>query len=348
MNDDRYLWDGSGEPDPEVEHMESLLSQFRHGEPLRSAVLENVPGRPARPQRFRLSWLFGALATAAAAAILIVVTAGPWLVRHAGEAGPAWKVKALSGEPRIDGNVLGAQGRLGLGGLLETDAASRAELTIGMIGRVDVEPNTRLRLVETRPERYRMALERGDISAHTWAPPFTFVVDTPSVSAYDVGCAFTLHADPNGAGLLRVTSGWVQIEYDYRQVLIPAGAVAAFRAGVGPGTPYFEDASTVFKATLERLDFESEGTAGRSATLAALLASARGHDAYSLIAMMKYATPDERELLLDRAAELLPLPARVTRAGVLSGDERMHDEWMKELHLGGVKRWWVHWKDILP
>ena len=33
MNDD-YLWDGSGEPDPEIQKLENTLANFRHeGQP---------------------------------------------------------------------------------------------------------------------------------------------------------------------------------------------------------------------------------------------------------------------------------------------------------------------------
>ena len=56
MNDD-YLWDKSGEPDPEVERLEKLLGEFRHNvKPLRTA--------PAR-QWFRY-----------AAAVVLVAAAG--------------------------------------------------------------------------------------------------------------------------------------------------------------------------------------------------------------------------------------------------------------------------------
>jgi len=36
-----------------------------------------------------------------------------------------------------------------------------------------------------------------------------FVVDTPSASAIDLGCAYTLHVNEDGSGTLRTTLGWV-------------------------------------------------------------------------------------------------------------------------------------------
>lgn len=42
MNDD-YLWDGSGEPDPEIAQLENLLGEFRQKEPLPQLPLASHP-----------------------------------------------------------------------------------------------------------------------------------------------------------------------------------------------------------------------------------------------------------------------------------------------------------------
>src|SRR5438876_6504247 len=71
MNDD-YLWDRSGEPDPELERLERVLGEYRYRE---------TPLSPALRSRFswqRKPWV--RFAVAAAAAIVIVV-AGLWIVR---------------------------------------------------------------------------------------------------------------------------------------------------------------------------------------------------------------------------------------------------------------------------
>jgi hypothetical protein len=71
MNDN-YLWDRSGEPDPEVERLERVLGEYRYRE---------TPLSPALRSRFswqRKPWV--RFAVAAAAAIVIVV-AGLWIVR---------------------------------------------------------------------------------------------------------------------------------------------------------------------------------------------------------------------------------------------------------------------------
>ena len=341
LND--YLWDASGPPDPEVARLEQLLARYGLSQPL--------PALPALERRWwePLVWSRAFRATAVAGALaLLLLWIAPWTIRRVAEPGDSWQARAVSGTPRINGRALVGSDPLRAGGLLETDAASQAELRIGLIGRITVLPDSLLRVVETRHGRYRMALEHGKISARTLAPPFTFVVDTPGPTAYDVGCAFTLETDQQGSGLLNVTSGWVQLEVDYRQVLIPAGAASLLRPGANLGTPYFMDASDTFRSALARLDFEQQESAARLATLAELLSAARPRDVFSFQEMLRTASGEERRRLVDRGLELLPPPPSVTRAGLLRGDEIMMDAWRKQLGLPEVKRWWLHWRDILP
>ncbi len=338
-----YLWDATAPPDPEVARLEQLLGSYRMSEPPRRLP----PLQTARGWE-RFVWSRTVRATAFASAVALLLWIAPWTIRRVAEPGNAWQARALAGAPRINGQPLGAAGELHTGGLLETDRASRAEVRIGLIGRVTVLPDSRLRVVEMRPGRYRMALERGKISARTLAPPFTFVVDTPGPTAYDVGCAFTLETDESGSGVLRVTSGWVQLELDDRQVLIPAGAASLLRGGGNLGTPHFEDASEAFRGALARLDFEQQEPAVRAAALAELLAAARPRDVFTFQEMLRTASGEERRRLIDRGMELLPPPPGVTRAGLLRGDEAMMHAWRKQLGLGEAKRWWLDWRDILP
>jgi hypothetical protein len=140
----------------------------------------------------------------------------------------------------------------------------------------------------------------------------------------------------------------VQLELDDRQVLIPVGAASLLRPGGNLGTPYFADASEKFRSALARLDFEQQDAAARRAILAELLDAARPRDVLSFQEMLRTATGEERRRLIDRGLELLPPPAGVTRAGLLRGDEAMMYAWRSQLGLPQVKRWWLHWRDILP
>jgi hypothetical protein len=239
------------------------------------------------------------------------------------ESRPGWEVARLVGAPRIGSSAIGAKGQLAVGEWLETDGASRARISVASIGQVEVDPNTRVRLLETRATEHRLELARGRMTAHIWAPPRLFFVDTPSAVAADLGCAYTLEVDDAGASLLRVTAGWVALQLRDRESVVPAGAACATRPGIGPGTPYFEDSSMTFRTALTKLDFEGSD----SVTLKQLLSESRVRDTLTLWHLLYRTEGDERVLVYERLAELSPPPQGVTREGVLQLDEQMLRLW---------------------
>ena len=275
--------------------------------------------------------LFHPLPAAIAAVLLITggITA-LWIYRQ--ESRPSWEVARLLGAPMIGNSRIGRTGQLGLGQWLETDNASRAKISVASIGQVEIDPNTRVRLLETRPTEHRLELARGRMSAHIWAPPRLFFVDTPSAVAADLGCAYTLEVDDAGASLLRVTSGWVALQLRDRESVVPAGAACATRPGIGPGTPYFEDASQTFRTALTKLDFESDVSSGaETSPLNQVITESRVRDTLTLWHLLYRVNASDRVLVFERLAALAPPPNGVTREGVLSLDETMLRLWKGEL-----------------
>jgi hypothetical protein len=335
---DDYLWDRSGEPDTEVSKLESVLRGLRHNRP--------APIFPV-VQRVRVRfWQKRWVPPLAAAAVLVLAVAGHFVwrtgVRPREQAG--WEVESLAGSPRIDFKIMAVEGgKLKLGETLETDGLSRASLTVLAIGQVNVEPYTRLRLLQARPGHNQLSLERGTIHATIWAAPGEFAVNTPAAVAVDLGCRYTLHVDETGAGLLRTTSGWVGFKLGHRESFIPAGAACATRPKIGPGTPYFEDASLAFREALAKFDFEAESPEQRRAELAFVLADARRRDVLTLWHLLARVNDDERGSVYDRLAALIPPPTGVTREEILRLDRKMLDLWWNQLGLGTAS-WWRMWE----
>ena len=325
-----YLWDGSGEPDPEIVRLETLLGQLRH-----QGVPPSLPVR-VETRRHTTAWVIGALSTAAA--ILLVAGIG-WYV--AGALRKGWTVQFIAGAPTVDGARPGSasSSRLRVGEWLETDAVSRARIEVGEIGRVVVEPNTRLQVVEARGREHRMSLARGLIHARIWAPPKLFFVNTPSATAIDLGCEYTLQVDEDGSSLIRVSLGWVSFEADGRESFIPEGAIGRTRPGAAPGTPYYDDAPSGYGEALDRLDFGAPDDPRRANALDLVLSSARRRDALTLWHLLTRGTPAERERVYNRLAELVPPPASVTREAILKKDQAALDQWWDTLGLDSAS-WW--------
>jgi hypothetical protein len=378
MSDD-YLWDGSGTADADTERVERLLGRLRTPLPPAPALAESAQtGSPeglrygnagdenARPlgpfaqrltsvserfspvaQPFRAARPYAGVRflapTLAAAAAIVLMVASTWQSTIATR---SWEVARMAGQPRVDSAPLADTGRIAIGETLVTDADSRARMHVSTIGQVVVDSDTRVRLVETRRAHHQLALERGTLHAFITAPPGQFVVNTPSSTATDLGCVYTLHVDEDGTGLLSVTAGWVAFEYKGRESFVPAGASSRTDPENGPGTPRYDDADGLFRDALDRLDYgrNAKGTFG---ALPYVLEHARPKDAMTLWHLIPRLRDDERGQVVDALAARAPMPAGVTRAAVMRLDRASLDLWWDSLGLREAT-WWRKWKGAYP
>jgi FecR protein len=344
---DEYLWDGSGAPDPELQHLESLLSEFRHdNRPLA------LPAETANAQKkstgtlLQMPWI-----SRLAAAALILVSLGVGIYFSLGrnnkmETGPSWNVGNLEGTPQIGRRSLAAnqsEARLYVGQTLTTDSSSRATLSENDLGQIQIDPNSTVRLLQSGPDRKRLQLDVGTIHAAIWAPPGQFVVDTPSAIAVDLGCAYTLKVEPDGSGLIQTTLGWVGFHLNGRDSFIPAGAMCSTHPGVGPGVPYFEDASESFRQALHVFDSSDPSSAEYFNALHILLAQSRPRDGLTLWHLLSRTTGENRVRVYTRLSALIPLPPQTTPAGILALNPDMLDLYWNALGLGDISTW-RHWE----
>jgi hypothetical protein len=318
-------------------------------------IAANLNQRPSRLSRFQ-SWK----PLMIAATIVLLIGAGLlWLRRppkasHLLQQPPetsqsGWEVARLGGAPRIDAEKINDKGRLGVGQWLETDSVSRAKLDVADIGNIEIDPNTRVRLLQSGANEHRLELAQGRLSAVISAPPKVFFVNTPSGVAEDLGCAYTLEVDEAGNSHLRVTLGWVSLQLTDRVSVVPAGAECVTRPGIGPGTPYFEDASEAFRSSLSQFDFPSDQSSP-SSTLETIIREARPRDAMTLFYLLPRVNGSDRARVYDRMVALVPAPAGVTREGSLSLDPQMLEHWREILGLTwglpedkAVKTWKKVW-----
>jgi hypothetical protein len=286
-----------------------------------AAIESALDGGSATPPRRSRGRLWKWTASAAAAAIAIVI----WIAVRPPKA--HWAVERVDGSPSIGRSHLSGTGSLSVGEWLETDGSSRARIQADNLGTVEVEPNTRLKLAVSRPNEHRLTLDHGEISAVVSAPPRLFFVDTSSSTAVDLGCAYKMNVDEAGFGLLRVTLGWVSLEWGGRESKVPAGAACRTRPKVGPGTPYFEDAPPRLEQALDAFDFEQGG----SAALDAILEQARVRDTLTLWHLLARVRESDRARIFDRMEALAGLPDGVTREKILALDPAALEAWNKDL-----------------
>lgn len=255
----------------------------------------------------------------AVAGALLILSIGAFAYRQAQRShGVMWEVTMVA-------NGASRTSRQPEGAWIQTSASTRAHVKVGSIGAVEVEPDTLLRLGPIDPTQYRLALGRGSISARVTAPPRLFVVDTPSSTLVDLGCAYHVRVDEQGTGQLTVTNGWTSLEWRGRESLVPAGASCPIRRGAGPGIPAFDDASPALKAALAAID------AGDDSTLDAALSEARVRDTLSLWHVLARAQAADRQRVFDRLQTLVPMPDGVTRDRILRLDPDALRKWREEM-----------------
>jgi hypothetical protein len=258
----------------------------------------------------------------AVTAALALCLAGVLWLRLAGRAG--WRIAQASGAYTF------------AGGRLATAPAGRVRLDVGRIGTVDVLPGSRLRLLSARPD-HRLALDRGTIAARITAPPRLFFVETPSATAVDLGCAYTLAVDPRGGSQIHVTVGWVELRSGGATSVVPFDMSAYTRPGSWPGTPFADRASDALKAALYRFDF---GRGGDSA-VATVLRAATADDAVTLWHLLARTSGATRLAVYRRLAALAPPPSEATETRVLALDRRAMRAWWDALPGSpGTLPWW--------
>jgi hypothetical protein len=263
---------------------------------------------------------------ALAAAVGLVMAGGAYW-QYVRPSGPRWEVVSLDGSPSLGAKTIGKSGRIAPGEWIETDARSRARIKVGEIGSVEIEPNSRVRVVTARPGDHRLALARGKIQAKISAPPKLFFVETASGTAVDLGCEYGLSMDEDGSGLLEVTKGWVSFEWRGLESLVPAGASCRIHPQAGPGMPYFDDAPESLKQAAESFGFEKSGYD----SLNLILSEARVRDTLTLWHLLRRVEVEDRPRVYDRMAALTPVPAGISRDLALKLDPETLKRWKEEL-----------------
>lgn len=297
-------------------------------ENIQAALREPVRGAPARrgPRGVRHSvpWPLAVAAGLAA----IVLGSGAGLLRHF-TAPATWRVVALNGAAPV--------AELAADTWLETSADERLRLMVGRIGQADVGPASRLRIDRGGWNEHRVTLERGRLDVIINAPPRLFFVQTPTVLATDLGCAYELEVLDDGRTRLLVTAGWVELAEGDRRSLVPAGMEAWVTADGVPGTPRVPSMDSSAREALRRVDAGVASDEDVAAVLAAMpppdaLAVPRREAGITLWHALQRVDARQRTVLVDALWRLAPPSDGVTREGILALDRQMLDDWRRSLN----------------
>jgi hypothetical protein len=260
--------------------LESLKSLKYQPRPGRWEALATAPPRRSR----RPLLVVGGLLAAALAVGLVVIP----------------RERGLPMELLVDG----VRSTASLGSRwLETRSNESATVTIADIGQVTVEPGSRVRVLNTGPTQHRLELTRGTLHARVVAPPRLFVVETPTASAIDLGCAYTLRVTDRGSELT-VETGMVSLAGKGREVTVLAGMRAVSSPNRTPTTPVAVDAPPGLVEAVERFDQDLSVEA-----LDRVMALAKPSDAATLWHLLAVAPSPRRAALFGMVSSMVRAPA---------------------------------------
>lgn len=309
-----YLWDKSGPPDPEVESLERALRPLRYRPRAMTAV---------RVRR----WPVRVLAVAAVLLLSLGLWRGLWVEDGAVAPVPplAASARLLAGEARLGAGALSGERAFTPGERVETGAGGKVEVQLPQIGTLWLSEESALELLTMRPDQQRFSLARGTLEASVVAPPRLFVVETPSVTAVDLGCAYTITVSPDGSTDLAVRSGYVMLEdASGRESLVPRGARARTRPKQGPGVPYYADVPPALEEAVEAL------LRGDRSGLPTVYALAQAKDSLTLFHTLWRLSPEDRAAVVDFVSAWEPLSPSA-RAEVLALDPAGLKRWRRQL-----------------
>jgi hypothetical protein len=243
-------------------------------------------------------------------------------------------VERLAGYPIIESRIISDQDVIRIGEKLITDSESSARLKLVSEGEIDIEPQSVIQIIEKPTSEYTLICSKGKIEARTWTVPKLFSIQTPSAFVKDFGSNYELSVNPKAETIIKVKTGWVLMEYKNRRVLLllPSNTNCISDSSKGMGTPFSNEASNVFKESLQKLDFGKSN----DSNLALILQESRQQDVITLFHLLKNLDLDSRGKVFDRMSALFEMPRGITRNGVVNGEKDMLEKIWTQLGIGSI------------
>lgn len=346
--DDKYLYFGTGEPDPFISNLEQRLRPLRLTAPASGFAAARGGTRANRT----LQIVAGMAAVALAALFLLIQKpSGPVPGPAAGgfktppASAPFYELTLVSGTASVDlrphsksgismGLVPDRIQQFPVGGMLVVDNGGTVRVRINgsgelsNVGEVTVKGPASIELVESTAQLEKLHMYHGTMSARIAADakPRLFQVTTPAGTAVDLGCIYEMHVDSEGAMELSVSVGRVAFEIAGRAVFVWSGSQCTARPGGHVTTPVDNGTTLAFREALQQYDLNQT-----RAAMDLLLKEARLHDAASLWHLIQTTRGESRSQVVARLAELSPPPAGVTIQAVTQSDVAAIEAWRVDI-----------------
>ena len=296
---------------------------------------ETEPVNPYNLFKKKYYWISGIAAVIAVFFIIYAVknwnfTSGENSLEYSFGLPTYWKVVNLKGSPQIGDSKISGSDSIKEGQWIITDSNSMAELIITDIGKVTIEPGSKVVFINGADSSGKIFVEYGMINTQTINDKNKpFMVEMPSAVAENFGGSYSLKIDKKGDGMIFVKSGMVDIQSPNKMAIVPAGNIVMTKNGVGVGTPFNEKASTKFRNALFDYDFGN----CNNYCVNVLLDNAKMTDAVSLVNILN-GKPVDQEIedeIYNKIVNYVPLPPNNNRDSIKYFDEKEFEIWIEDI-----------------
>ena len=253
--------------------------------------------------------------------IVVLVAAYIFITSPSG----GWEVVSITGQPKLENNVMNKDDDFAAEGTLETDENSSVTFMIPEIGRLLVDAST---LAERTENNNQLKLNRGQIKKFEGDATDILTVMTPLAKFTELykGGAFKLNVEEDGTCKLLVESGWMIVNIKEFDSYVPKSFGCLIMRGKY-AIPYPLDSPPQLISLLENF------TGANDPSIGTILSLMTKKESLSLWHIIQLVSTENRSIAFDRLNELVPVPAGVTKEGILALNKNMLLDWRQEIEL---------------
>ncbi|MFZ1519732.1 MAG: RNA polymerase sigma factor [Ignavibacteriaceae bacterium] len=239
--------------------------------------------------------------------------------------GGGWEVISISGNPKLENNIVNKGDGFASESTIETDAGSSVTVAIPEMGRLLIDNSSTVSRTKNSNE---VKLDNGQIRKFEGDASDVLTVLTPLAKFTELykGGAFRLHVDTNGSCKLTVESGWVIVNIKEFDSYVPKNFGCLITRGKY-AIPYPSDSAPQLISLLENFTGVNDPSVG---TILSLMTK---RESLSLWHIIQLISPDNRSIAFDRLNDLIPIPAGTTKEGILALNKTMLLDWRQEIEL---------------
>lgn len=237
----------------------------------------------------------------------------------------SWNVSAVTGTTKIGDDIVKGAAGFAPGDAMETFGESYARIEVPDIGTIDVNPFTVLTNVD---KKNTLEIKKGSITANFQNSKniFHFIIPSANVSDFNLNSSYSITVSDEGISEISVSAGWVDVESDNAEVIIPKYYKVEVSKGKGCGIPFHFSADQEFIDLINELAFRS-----RETILSQIVKRASLKDAVTLWNIFSRVDHEYRKLVYKKLNELVPHPENIEEEKFLQLDEESMLKWLQEI-----------------